>query len=171
MTVVNPQITDAVAPETLQQGNVAMANLYLQYSQAVSLAAHNAASAQAQGYVTMQAATAAGIATLYALDSASTGEATKKIYSDATRAVHEATPATAAPALPSSKVSDDFPYAMRTCGVAYAAALDAMSAALSRNCQRALEIAATAACFAAMVANPDKTDQYNEVLKAIRTLS
>ncbi|WP_180988201.1 RebB family R body protein, partial [Burkholderia humptydooensis] len=42
-------------------------------------AAHNATYAQQQSYVTAQAATTMGVATLYSLDTATTGIATTKI--------------------------------------------------------------------------------------------
>ncbi|OPH14770.1 RebB family R body protein, partial [Azospirillum brasilense] len=41
--------------------------------------AHNATNNQQQSYVTMQAATTMGVATLYSIDTASTGVATKSI--------------------------------------------------------------------------------------------
>jgi hypothetical protein len=42
-------------------------------------AAHNATNAQQQSYVTAQAATTAGVATLLAIDTTTTGTATQKI--------------------------------------------------------------------------------------------
>ena len=50
-------------------------------AQALANAAHNATNAQQQSYVTAQAATTKGVATLYSLDTASTGVATKDILS------------------------------------------------------------------------------------------
>lgn len=77
-TAVNSQITDSVT----QTGNapaVAMGNLFVATSQALANAAHNATNAQQQSYVTAQAATTAGVSTLLALDTSSTGMATNKI--------------------------------------------------------------------------------------------
>ena len=48
-------------------------------AQALANAAHNATNAQQQSYVTAQAATTMGVATLYSLDTASTGIATMDI--------------------------------------------------------------------------------------------
>ncbi len=82
-TAVNSQITDSVTQtNTKVLGDapaVATGNLYIATSQALSNAAHNATSQQQQTSVTAQAATTMGIATLYSLDTASTGIATQKI--------------------------------------------------------------------------------------------
>ena len=78
-TAVNSQITDSVT-----QANVKVlgdGNFYQATAQALSNAAHNATNAQQQSYVTGQAATTMGVATLYALDTASTGVATADILS------------------------------------------------------------------------------------------
>lgn len=58
---------------------VSMGNLYQAVAQALANAAHNATLAQQQMYVTAQAATTAGVALLYSLDTASAGIATKAI--------------------------------------------------------------------------------------------
>jgi hypothetical protein len=73
-TAVNDQITDSVT-----QANTKMGNLYQATAQALANAAHNATNAQQQSYVTAQSATTMGVATLYSLDTASTGVATKTI--------------------------------------------------------------------------------------------
>ncbi|PWC85020.1 glycerol-3-phosphate dehydrogenase, partial [Azospirillum sp. Sp 7] len=58
---------------------IAMGNLFQATAQALANAAHNATNNQQQSYVTMQAATTMGVATLYSIDTASTGVATKSI--------------------------------------------------------------------------------------------
>lgn len=82
-TSVNDQITDSVTQvNTKVLGDapaVAMGNLYQATAQALSNAAHNATTSQQQTNVTAQAATTMGVATLYAIDTASTGIATEKI--------------------------------------------------------------------------------------------
>ena len=84
-TAVNSQITDSVTQaNTNVLGDspaVATGNLFVATSQALSNAAHNATNAQQQSYVTAQAATTMGVATLYALDTAADGVATKQILS------------------------------------------------------------------------------------------
>jgi len=82
-TAVNSQITDSVTQSNVEvlaeAPAVAMGNLYQATSQALSNAAHNATTSQQQTNVTAQAATTMGVATLYAIDTASTGIATSEI--------------------------------------------------------------------------------------------
>ncbi|GAA0762339.1 RebB family R body protein [Ideonella azotifigens] len=82
-TAVNSQITDSVSQvNTKVLGDspaIAMGNLFVATSQALSNAAHNATNNQQQSYVTMQASTTQGVATLLAVDTASTGVATTEI--------------------------------------------------------------------------------------------
>ena len=82
-TSVNSQITDSVTQANVKvlgdAPAIAMGNLFQATSQALSNAAHNATSAQQQTAVTAQAATTMGVATLYAIDTASTGKATTSI--------------------------------------------------------------------------------------------
>lgn len=83
-TMVNDQITDSVTQaNTKVLGDapaMAMGNLFIATSQALGNAAHNATTAQQQSNITAQAATTQGVATLYAIDTASTGVATQKIF-------------------------------------------------------------------------------------------
>lgn len=82
-TAVNSQITDSVSQvNTKVLGDapaIAMGNLFVDTSQALSNAAHNATNNQQQSYVTMQASTTQGVSTLYAIDTASNGVATREI--------------------------------------------------------------------------------------------
>jgi hypothetical protein len=82
-TSVNSQITDSVTQANVQvlgtAPSVAMGNLYQATAQALSNAAHNATTAQQQTLITAQAATTQGVALLYAVDTATTGVATKDI--------------------------------------------------------------------------------------------
>ena len=82
-TAVNNQITDSVTQSNVKvlgdAPAMAMANLYQATAQALANAAHNATTAQQQSNITAQAATTAGVALLYALDTASAGIATKTI--------------------------------------------------------------------------------------------
>ncbi len=84
-TSVNSQITDSVTQANVKvlgdAPAVAMGNLYQATAQALSNAAHNATTSQNETAVTAQAATTMGVATLYSLDTASTGMATKAILS------------------------------------------------------------------------------------------
>ncbi|MGC2776963.1 RebB family R body protein [Bradyrhizobium sp. HKCCYLRH2060] len=82
-TAVNSQITDSISQvNTKVLGDapaVAMGNLFIATSQALSNAAHNATNNQQQSYVTMQASTTQGISTLLTLDTGTTGIATEKV--------------------------------------------------------------------------------------------
>ena len=83
-TSVNDQITDSVSQvNTKVLGDspaIAMGNLFVATSQALSNAAHNATTSQQQTNITAQAATTQGVSTLYSIDTASTGIATTKIF-------------------------------------------------------------------------------------------
>lgn len=83
VTAVNGQITDAVTQANLkvlgEAPAMALANLYQVTAQALANAAHNAVSAQQQTNVTAQAATTMGVATLFSIDTASAGVATKDV--------------------------------------------------------------------------------------------
>jgi hypothetical protein len=82
-TAVNSQITDSISQVNTKvlgdAPSVAMGNLFVASSQALSNAAHNATNNQQQSYVTMQASTTQGISTLLSVDTASTGVATKAV--------------------------------------------------------------------------------------------
>ena len=92
-TPVNSQITDAVTQaNTKVTGDApaeAMGTLFQATAQALANAAHNATNAQQQSYVTAQAATTMGVATLYSIDTASTGVATKEILNDGIKGLGE----------------------------------------------------------------------------------
>jgi len=82
-TAVNDQITDSVTQSGVKvlgdAPAIAMANLYQASAQALANAAHNATTAQQQSIITAQAATTMGVATLYSIDTAAAGIATKEI--------------------------------------------------------------------------------------------
>lgn len=82
-TAVNDQITDAVTqaqPRVVADSAAAALGFLCQaVAQSLANAAHNATNAQQQSFVTAQAATTMGVATLYSIDTAATGKATQKI--------------------------------------------------------------------------------------------
>lgn len=82
-TSVNNQITDSITQVNVKvlgdAPAMALGNLYQATAQALANAAHNATAAGQQTSVTAQAATTMGVATLYSLDTASTGKATQAI--------------------------------------------------------------------------------------------
>lgn len=87
-TAVNDQITDSVTQANVKvladAPAVAMGNLFQATAQALANSAHNSTTAQQQAAVTAQAATTMGVATLYSLDTASTGKATQAILASTT---------------------------------------------------------------------------------------
>ncbi|MCC2522314.1 RebB family R body protein [Vibrio coralliilyticus] len=82
-TAVNDQVTDSVTQANVKvlgdAPAMSMGNLFQATSQALGNAAHNATMAQQQAAITAQAATTMGVTTLYSIDTASTGRATKDI--------------------------------------------------------------------------------------------
>lgn len=82
-TAVNDQITDAVTQSNVkvlgEAPAMAMGLLYQATAQALANAAHNATTAQQQTNITAQAATTAGVTTLYSIDTASDAVGTKQI--------------------------------------------------------------------------------------------
>ncbi len=83
-TSVNSQVTDSITQVNTKvlgdSPSVAMGNLFVATSQALSNAAHNATNNQQQSYVTMQAATTQSVTTMLSVDTATTGVATQKIF-------------------------------------------------------------------------------------------
>ena len=83
-TSVNDQITDSITQvNTKVIGDapaMAMGNLFMATSQALSNAAHNATTSQQQSNMTAQASTTMGVTTLYSIDTASTAVGTTQIY-------------------------------------------------------------------------------------------
>jgi hypothetical protein len=82
-TAVNNQITDSVTQANLEvlgtSPAMALGNLFQATAQALANSAHNATTAQQQNGITAQAATVMGVTTLYAIDTATTGMATRAI--------------------------------------------------------------------------------------------
>ncbi len=80
---VNEQITDSVTQvNTKVVGEtpaMAMGNLLMSTSQALSNAAHNATAAQQQAQITMQAATVQGVNSLMAIGSSVIGRSAESI--------------------------------------------------------------------------------------------
>jgi hypothetical protein len=65
----------------------------------------------------------------------------------------------------------DFSFAVRSAAEAMQAMLDAISTASHQDGVRTLQLAATAACLQAMIADPGQADAYIKVLNEIRRLT
>lgn len=76
-TAVNDQVTDSITQVNTKvlgdAPSIAMGNLFVTTGQALGLAALNATNAQQQNNMTAQASTTMGIATLYSINTATTG--------------------------------------------------------------------------------------------------
>jgi hypothetical protein len=80
LTLALPLAAEAAPITDLGTGPaIQMGNLYQATAQALANAAHNATTAQQNAAMTAQSATIMGVATLYALDTATEGTATAKI--------------------------------------------------------------------------------------------
>lgn len=83
-TTVNGQVTDSITQISTQvlgdAPAIAMGNLFMATSQALSLAALNATNAQQQNNITAQASTIMGITTLYSINKSSTAVSAADIF-------------------------------------------------------------------------------------------
>lgn len=83
-TAVNSQITDSISQANTKvlgdAPSVAMGNVFVSTSQAMSNSAHNASTMQFQTDLTAQASTTQSVSTIYSIDTASTGTATATIF-------------------------------------------------------------------------------------------
>jgi hypothetical protein len=83
-TAINSQITDSITQANTEvlgdAPAIAMGNLFMATSQALSNAAHGATNNQQQAFITSQAATTAGVSAMLVLDTAAEGEAASKIF-------------------------------------------------------------------------------------------
>ena len=91
-TAVNSQITDSVTQAGVQvlgtSPALALSNLYQATAQALSNAAHLATNSQQQANLTSQAATTQGVATLFAIETASTARAASQIFGKPHKSVY-----------------------------------------------------------------------------------
>jgi hypothetical protein len=78
---VNPQVTDAVEKADVDVPANAVGHVYQTIAQSTGMAFQNATHAQQNLNEAIQAATIQGVGLLYSIDTAATGEATKKILS------------------------------------------------------------------------------------------
>lgn len=81
---VSPLITDAVTQANVkvlaESPAMALSNLYQTISQSLSLSAQNAVTSQQQSNIIHQATTTQGVSLLYAVDTATTADATGDIF-------------------------------------------------------------------------------------------
>lgn len=155
MTVVNSQITDAVAPASVSAGE--------SQEQAIGQAVRDAIVAQQQFYILAQAATTQGIASMYSIDTAATAEAVQKQVMQTADAVKAAAPEAM---LHARDFADPQPAGAGD----VAREMDALGEAFCRNLMRVVQIAATSASMTAMIAQPDKIESYQRILEIIKQI-
>jgi phosphoribosyl-ATP pyrophosphohydrolase len=117
-----------------------------------------------------------GVMTLYSIDTASNGLATGKIFEESAAAVQTAATPTELTASPDaqrlidqlSHETADIGYHVRSLMSAFAASLDALSIANSRQSLRILQNAAIAVCMKAMIEQPDKAREFEETFLIIK---
>jgi len=155
MTVVNSQITDAVAPASVSADE--------SQEQAIGQATRDAIVAQQQFYILAQAATTQGIASMYSIDTAATADAVQKQVMHTADAVKAAAPEAMLHAR-------DFAEPQRAGASDIAREMDALGEAFCRNLMRVVQIAATSASMTAVIAQPDKIESYQRILEIIKQI-
>lgn len=185
-TSVNDQITDSVTQDNVkpvaEAPAMAMATIYQAMAHATAILYENAVAAQQQQEAQMQAALIQGVMQIYSLDttaSPDTGISPQQVAENLAELKKAANIAAVnsqvveAVRLNLRSVLDnagDFSFAVRSTAEAMQASLDDINAASYRNCMHTLQLAATAACLRAMLADPSQADAYTRTLDAIQRL-
>lgn len=181
---VNPQVTDAVthtnAKVVAEAPAVAMGSIYQSLAHSTGILFENAVNAQQQQNILGQAATTQGIMQIYSADTAGDAVGVAKLL-DASQAatadlrkvsglnsqITEAVRFT----LDSNLLhSGDVAYGARAAADALGAAIERINRASNEARLQLLKQAATAACLAGMVRDPDKADAYAAVLETVKQL-
>ncbi|UTW12099.1 RebB family R body protein [Marinobacterium rhizophilum] len=182
-TPVNDQITDAVTQANIKvladAPAMAMGAIYQSLAHATGILFENAVSAQQQLNIQMQAATNQGVIQIYSVDTQADAQAMQNLLLQGTAELQAASVGGVnsqivdAVKLSLRSVLDsagDFSFAVRSAAEAMQATLDGISAASHQDGMRTLQLAATAACLRAMIADPGQADAYAKVLNEIRGL-
>ena len=189
-TTVNSQITDAVTQTNAKVlGDAparAMGSLYQAAAHSTGILFENAVAAQQQLNTLAQAATAQGVMQIYSVDTLSDSGSTAKLAQIGTD-TREASAKLAA-SLPANGISSEikdavhevlhdvigsageFGYALRNTADAHAAALRRINEVSYAAMFDVLRLAATSACLAAMLREPDKAGDYRNVLDLLEYL-
>ncbi|MCC7249099.1 MAG: RebB family R body protein [Lysobacter sp.] len=196
-TTVNPMITDAVTQTNVkvlgEAPAVSMSSIDQSIAQATGILFQNAVSAQQQQNIAALAATNQGIIQIYSVDTMAAAGATANLdipdhqallvraqqAMDATRVSSTSAYDGVAPQIEAAvKLANEaalenasaFAYAVRVNGDAVAASLQAIDKAFHDGLMRTVQTAATAACLEGMLRNPEKAEDYKQVLDAIKHL-
>lgn len=194
-TTVNSMITDAVTQANVkvlgEAPAVSMGSIYQSIAQATGILIQNAVAAQQQLSVLAMAAANQGVMQIYSVDTVAAAGATANLDIPD----HQALLVRAQQAMEATRVSStsaydgvasqieaavrlaneatldnagEFAYAVRANGEAVAASLQNVDKAFHTALMRTLQMAATAACLEGMLRNPEKAEDYKQVLQAIK---
>lgn len=185
-TPVNDQITDAVTqanPQDVSEAAaVAMGTIYQSMAHATGILYENAVAAQQQQNTLAQAATTQGIMQIYSLDTtAGAGDAELlpgQVRQNLAALENARTAADSLQLVDAVKLNlrsvldsaGDFSFGVRSAAEAMQATLDEIGTTAHQDAMRTLQLAATAACLRAMIADPGQADAYARVLNEIRGL-
>jgi hypothetical protein len=185
-TPVNDQITDAVTHTNIkviaEAPAMAMGSIYQALAHSTGILFENAVSTQQQQNILMQAATNQGVIQIYSIDTLAAGgaEQLQDQLQHSTAGLQAASVGGVnSQVVDSVKLSlrsvldsaGDFSFAVRSAAEAMQATLDDISTASHQDGMRTLQLAATAACLRAMIADPGQADAYARVLNEIRGLA
>jgi hypothetical protein len=185
-TAVNDQITDAVTQSNVkvigEAPAVAMGSIYQSMARSIGILFQNAVTAQQQQNIVRQATVTQGVMQIYSVDTmaAAGTEQLQATTEQSAASLKNAATSTGV----SSQIVDavklnlhsvldsagDFSYAVRCAADAMQATLDDIGESAHHEGMRTLQLAATASCLRAMIADPDKADAYAGVLDSIRRL-
>lgn len=181
---VNPQITDAVTQTNVkvlaEAPALALGSIYQSLAHSTGILFENAVNAQQQQNILGQAATTQGIMQIYSMDAVADAVDIARMLGTSDAAVTDLRKVSAV----NSQITEAVRFTLdsnllHSGDVAYGAraAADALGAAIERvnraNYEARLQLikqAATTACLAAMVRNPDKADAYAAVLETVKQL-
>lgn len=196
-STVNPQITDAVTQSNVkvvgEAPAISMGSIYQSIAYSTGILFQNAVAAQQQQNIAALAATNQGIIQIYSVVTAAEASVAARHdvpdreavllrtqqAMEATRALSASAYDGVAPQIEAAvKLANEttlenasaFAYAVRVNGDAVAASLQAIDKAFHDGLLRSLQTAATAACLEAMLRNPEKAADYEQVLQAIKHL-
>lgn len=181
---VDPLAADTAAqadnPAAANPAGISIGSVYAAIAQSISIAMQNAISAQQALESLQNSATIEGIHLLYetshpssALDVETLAARPKNEEVSAAETAKQAVEQAVAQAVALANEgalenAGEFAYALRTVADAAIASLDGIGRAYQRNALRTLQIAAVAACMAAMIRQPEHADEYAKALQSIR---
>nr|WP_082708816.1 RebB family R body protein [Marinobacterium profundum] len=183
-TPVNEQITEAVTQANIkvisEAPAMATGAIYQAVAHATGTLFENAVSSQQQQNALMQAAVNQGVIQIYSVDTQAGAEALQNQFLQGTAQLNATSVGGVnqqivdAVKLSLRSVLDsagDFSFAVRSAAEAMQATLDGISATSHQDAMRSLQLAATAACLRAMIADPGQADAYSKVLNEISRLA